>query len=177
MRYALFIALAFLAFGCDRKPAPSAAGSASIGPVLPSAPVASASASVPAFTKPPTTARVIAWFMHSKIPIATSDIAMVDEKTDSNKLLGRPHQYTEKAMWKDARTGETGEPSLETGGTVELFANEEDAKTRFDYVDKLSATPMLAEYHYLRGPVLVRLSKDLSPSQAKEYEAALAVMP
>lgn len=37
-------------------------------------------------------------------------------------------------------------------------------------------TPILAEYDYVAGGVLVRVSKQLTPTQAKEYETALAAI-
>jgi hypothetical protein len=34
------------------------------------------------------------------------------------------------------------------------------------------SAPLFAEYDYANGPILVRVSKLLTPDQAKEYEAA-----
>ena len=33
--------------------------------------------------------------------------------------------------------------------------------------------PLFAEYHYRRGRVFLRLSKELTPAQAHKYESAL----
>lgn len=101
-----------------------------------------------------------------------------DETSDPNKLLGRPHQYTAKAVWTDSRSGETGEPGTDTGGTVEIFATPEDCDKRAKYVDSVtSAVSALSEYDYKKPFVLVRLTHKLAPSQAKEYEAALNALP
>lgn len=60
------------------------------------------------------------------------------------------------------------------GGSVEVFANEQDAKNRFDYVSNIAkAGGMFSEYDFRDGNVLLRLSHDLTPSQEKAYEAAI----
>jgi hypothetical protein len=175
-----FPAILIVLLACDHKPA-DPAPTTSIAPQTPASVVASAASAASAatmFSKPPTVAHVLAWFMHEKLPISANDIAEFNEDTDKNKLLGRPHQYTAKGVWRDPRTGEEGEPDLGTGGTVEIFDSEADATTRFDYVEKITASsPLLTEYHYRRGTVLVRVSSKLKPSQAKEYETALQKLP
>jgi hypothetical protein len=53
------------------------------------------------------------------------------------------------------------------------------AKARSDYIQGvLKAAPMLGtEYHYLAGPVLVRLSGKLKPSVATTFATAVAALP
>jgi hypothetical protein len=42
------------------------------------------------------------------------------------------------------------------------------------YVSSLTeGNPLFAEYHYRRGRVFLRLSKELTPAQAHKYQAAL----
>ncbi|MFD5250411.1 hypothetical protein ACFWIW_38090 [Amycolatopsis sp. NPDC058340] len=43
-----------------------------------------------------------------------------------------------------------------------------------DFIQSVAKNlPAAGEYDYLKGPVLVRVSRFLTPNQAKEYEAAL----
>jgi hypothetical protein len=113
-----------------------------------------------------------------KISTAEPGVVFTAE-TDPNKLLGRPNGYLSKATFTDARIPSDGlaaEPgSVAAGGSVEVFADEDRAVSRKDYVDGIGqAAPALAnEYSYLDGPVLVRVSGQLTPSQAAEYEAAV----
>ena len=109
----------------------------------------------------------------ARLPIA--DVTTLTAESDENKLLGRPGQYVSKAVFFDSRypkgSGEFEEPE----NTVETFASDADAKSRRDYVAKVTeGMPMLMQYQILRGRTLVRLNKALSPDQAKEYEMALA---
>ncbi|MEU3298141.1 hypothetical protein ABZ722_38335 [Streptomyces longwoodensis] len=79
----------------------------------------------------------------------------------------------------DSRIAASDTQGLDTddslrGGAVEVFGSAEDAKARSKYIQSVTKSmPMLAEYHYLDGPVLVRVSHYLTPQQAGEYEAAL----
>ncbi|MFE5757542.1 hypothetical protein ACFQ7M_19395 [Streptomyces massasporeus] len=60
------------------------------------------------------------------------------------------------------------------GGAVEAFDSAADAKARADYIESVTkGMPALTEYRYLSGPVLVRVSRHLTPDQAAEYEAAV----
>lgn len=61
-----------------------------------------------------------------------------------------------------------------------MFADDVDAQLRSDYMQKsLQGLGPVAgtEYHYLGGPILVRLTGELPPSVAAEYEAAVASPP
>ena len=101
-----------------------------------------------------------------------SGIVVYTEDTDTNKLLGRPNQYTSKVNFADTRTEQLSKDNP-TGGSVEVFANPQDAKTRWTYVDEISkSSPMFTQYLYLNGNVLLRIDGALTPSQAKEYETA-----
>lgn len=98
------------------------------------------------------------------------------EESDSNHLLGRPHQYTAKVNWRDGRLEgqDDVEPGTGSGGSVEIFTTEQDATTRREYIDGIGAKMgALSEYDYQRGVILVRASHLLTPTQAKLYEAAL----
>lgn len=110
----------------------------------------------------------------AKAGLPIENIAVLDEKTDSNNLLGRPGQYTSKVELFDHRHPKPAQGD-EGWATVEVFATPEDAKQRRDYIAKMTdGVPVLLQYQVLRGKVLLRLDKVALPSEVKEYEAGLA---
>jgi hypothetical protein len=106
--------------------------------------------------------------------LSSAGIQIVDEAsftdaTDTNTLLGRPHQYIAKAVWRDPSIAGGGEAGVDTGGTIEVFLNSTDLQTRYDYIDGItSSNAMFAEYHYQNPPAFIRLSKVYLPSQAQK---------
>ncbi len=100
----------------------------------------------------------------------------ITEDNDPNNLLGRPNGYVAATVIKDSRLADCGDDiGVDCGATVEEWPDAEAAKTRADYIAALQKdSPMLgSEYHYLDGPVLIRVSGELKPSEAKEYEAVV----
>jgi hypothetical protein len=101
------------------------------------------------------------------------------EANDPNKLLGRPNGYTSKASFTDQRVDASAvagakEGDLKLGGSVEVFEDAGQAEQRADYIQEIGKRmSMLSEYSYVAGPVLVRVSKELTPTQAAEFETAL----
>jgi hypothetical protein len=81
----------------------------------------------------------------------------------------------EEAAFRDNRIKDVSDPTeIDAGGGVEVAANSDDAKKRAEYVSSLTeGNPLFAEYHYRRGRVFLRLSKELTPAQAHKYQAAL----
>lgn len=99
----------------------------------------------------------------------TADVVSYTDATDTNTLLGRPHQYIAKAAWRDPSIAAQGEPSVDTGGSIEVFLTLSDLQARYTYIDAItSASSMFAEYHYQNAPAFLRLSKAYLPSQAKK---------
>lgn len=103
-------------------------------------------------------------------------------ETDQNKLLGRPNQYTSKVNFKDTRIPDSGNQGVDIsvgdGGSIEAFANQADAQKRFQYLQSISSSSSLfAEYEYLDGVAILRLSHQLTPDQAKAYEVAFKSLP
>ena len=102
-----------------------------------------------------------------------------DASTDPNKLLGRLGQYTSKVNFLDKRLGGSqgaslGEINIGQEGSVEVFANEEEARKRTEYMRSITErSALVTEYGYLRGLVYLRLPRGLTPEQAKQYERAL----
>lgn len=101
------------------------------------------------------------------------------EADDPNKLMGRPGGYTSKTAFydsrisKDAALGERDDAIIR-GGSVEVFESAELATKRYEYVKAIAeSSSLFTEYDYVSGTALLRVSKELTPSQAREYEAAL----
>jgi hypothetical protein len=103
------------------------------------------------------------------LPIAS--VTVFDAASDPNGLLGRPGQYTSKANWTDSKLGV--DLQADNNGTVEVFATEADAKARKEYVDAISKDmPLVGYYTYRSGVYVLRITFDVTPDQAKQYEAA-----
>ncbi|MFC5061110.1 hypothetical protein [Actinomycetospora atypica] len=127
---------------------------------------------------PPKTAQQVVTDLAAKISTAKPG-QVITAQNDPNKLLGRPSQYTSAAVFTDSRVPEENQNpdqlSADNGGKVEVFASEDEAKARHDYIQALAKqTPIAAEYDYLSGTVLVRVTKNLDPDAAKQYQDALA---
>lgn len=99
----------------------------------------------------------------------------ITEDNDPNDMIGRPNGYDAAVVIYDERA-ECADLGVDCGATVEEFASEGDAQQRSDYIQGLlDAAPLLgAEYHYLNGGLLLRVSGELPPSAADEYEAAFS---
>jgi hypothetical protein len=103
----------------------------------------------------------------------------VTAANDPNHLLGRPNQYTSKVTFTDSRIKAsdvegTERGDVERGGAVEVFGSPSDAQIRAKYIqDVTKSMPALAEYDYVHGTVLVRVSHYLTPSQAGQYKTAV----
>ena len=95
-----------------------------------------------------------------------------DEATDPNDLLGRPNAYTQKVNWDDQRLKPSSSDPY-NAGTIEVFSNPEDAKSRKEYIDKLGqASSLFGWYSFLEGNYLLRVAYDFTPEQARVYETA-----
>lgn len=98
---------------------------------------------------------------------------------DLNKLLGRPGQYTSKVAFKDthvklAYVNHSGaDIAVSDGGSIEVCSTLTDAQNRFKYIQTISkSSSMFAEYEYIDGNAILRVSSQLDPAQAKAYETA-----
>lgn len=104
----------------------------------------------------------------------------VTAANDGNHLLGRPGQYTSRVTFADSRIAKSDTDGFhkgdtELGGSVEVCANEADAAARAKYIQAVTRSiPALAEYDFVRGTVVVRVSHFLTPAQAADYKAATA---
>ncbi len=96
--------------------------------------------------------------------------------TDPNHLLGRPGGYSSKTAFTDPRVkasdveGERKD-AIDRGGSVEVFPDTAGAQARAKMGAAISKSmPSLAEYDYVHGTVLVRVSHLLTPDQAAAYK-------
>lgn len=105
---------------------------------------------------------------------AVTKVVKITEANDPNDLIGRPNGYSAATVYHDERLKCSKPTEVECGAKLEVFDSADAAQKRSDYIQGiLEDAPMLgSEYHYLAGSSLLRVSGDLKPSQAKEYEAA-----
>lgn len=102
-------------------------------------------------------------------------IVVFDEESDPNGNLGRPGNYIGKADFEDTRVESFGETL--SGGTIEVFSSKSDCNDRYKYLSNFLDADMgalgLNQYMYKYDFVIFRVSFDLTPEQASEYEAAM----
>ncbi|MGW3914209.1 hypothetical protein ACWEBX_22175 [Streptomyces sp. NPDC005070] len=125
------------------------------------------------------TARAAFQALSTRVGTATLT-GTVTAENDPNHLLGRPDEYTSKVTfsdsWVQASQVTGADPgAVERGGAIEVFADASDARARADYLRGIAeSSPAFAEYDYVHGSVLVRVSRYLTPKQAAQYESAAA---
>jgi hypothetical protein len=125
----------------------------------------------------PLTAEQVTLQLTKQVPTSTlTNVYTAD--TDPNKLLGRPGGYLSKTAFTDSRVQPsllgTNADSLGHGGSVEVFADEDAATARRNYLQEIGKrAPLFTEYDYQNGPALLRISRQLTPAQAAGYESAL----
>lgn len=106
----------------------------------------------------------------------------VTAANDPNHLLGRPGQYTSKVTFTDIRikaadVTDSTKGSVDLGGAIEVFTDPATAEARAKYIEAVTKSmSALAEYDYVHGTVLVRVSHYLTPAQAAGYKSAAAGM-
>jgi hypothetical protein len=121
-------------------------------------------------------------FKQAGLPIGRA--VNISAENDSNQLLGRPGQYTAKWKFEDSRISTVAPVAtyvdlveaitVDQGGSIEVFANDADAKRRADYVQSITTSvAFLSEYSWQVENVFLRVGKALTPTQAAEYERIL----
>lgn len=101
------------------------------------------------------------------------EVVTITEDNDPNDLIGRPNGYESAAIVYDSEVP-CDEIGSACGVVVEVFADEEAARNRADYIQGiLSNAPIFGtEWNYVKGPVLVRITGGLKPSTAEQYAEA-----
>lgn len=119
--------------------------------------------------------QIVLAFQAAGLPVA--HIQVCTAENDPNHLMGRPNQYISKANFADTRIEQFDVEANPTGGCIEIFENNADAKARYDYVEAVSGSAsVFSMYLYLYENVLLRIDGQLTPEQAKEYNAVFEQM-
>lgn len=154
----------------------TASSSASATPSATATITVTATATASPTATPTGDATAVAELLKSRIPSITK-VTTVTAALDSNKLLGRPGQYT-SAAWITDNRGQAGATGIDGGAVVEIFATAADAKARSDYIQatlKSLGPSAGTEWHHLSGPTLLRVSGKLPPAANDEYTKAFAL--
>ncbi|MEU1077061.1 MULTISPECIES: hypothetical protein [unclassified Streptomyces] len=127
-------------------------------------------------------AGVVFTSLAAKIPTAKRG-ATVTAENDPNHLLGRPGQYTSKITFTDTRIKKADTEGLDAGdvsrgGAIETFTTPDEAQARTKYIQTvIKGMPALAEYDYVHGASVIRVSHLLTPAQAGEYQKVAGGLP
>ena len=121
-------------------------------------------------TRQLTAAGLVQAFIDAGLPLI--HVIEYTSATDPNSLLGRPGEYTEKINWYDERYFEDWMDDESPNLTVEVFRNREEMERRRDHIQSLQeAMPILGgQYFFYSDTMLLRLSFDLTPESAAQYE-------
>jgi len=144
------------------------------GTTAPATPAAARPAGTPPAPATLTATTVTSTLEHAVPGLRT--ITTYTAASDPNHLLGRPGGYSSKTAFADPRvraadvTGEDRD-AIARGGSVEVFPTAAGAKARAAMGAKISESmPALAEYDFVHGRVLIRVSNLLTPTQAAAYK-------
>lgn len=111
----------------------------------------------------------------------------VTEDMDPNGQLGKQGGYTATVYFMsdlvdqsrvfvntiDATGNEVIDKGTEGGGAVEVYANEEDAVRRDQYLSSFDGTIFSSGSHHVYGTCVIRTSDELTASQQKELEESI----
>lgn len=113
----------------------------------------------------------------SKVPNVV-DISAVTEDNDPNGKLNKAGGYTAQVYFTSDLVNQGSvigstviEKGTDGGGSIEVYANVEDAEKRNDYLATFDGSLFASGSHTVIGTVLVRTSDELTASQQKEMEA------
>ena len=105
------------------------------------------------------------------------NISAVTEDNDPNGNLNKAHSYTAAVYFSHKNvnqkkvSGKTViEKGTDCGGCVEVYATEEDAKKRDEYLGAFDGTILASGSHIVIGTVVVRTSDKMKASQQKKVE-------
>lgn len=116
-----------------------------------------------------------------------SDICIVTEDHDPNGKLNKQGGYTgalffvnknidttyyqehwdDKEM-KTVKSNDACDMGTVAGGSIEIYANESDAKKRNLYLEQMDAI-ISGGYHEIKGTLVIRISNDLTASEQKDF--------
>ena len=104
-------------------------------------------------------------------------VVTITEDNDPNNKIGRPNGYVSAAVIYDSGVVDCGDDlGVDCGATVEVWPSADAAKERSEYIQGLQKnSPILGtEYNYLNGAALLRVSGNIKPTVAEEYESAFS---
>lgn len=112
-----------------------------------------------------------------------TDIAAATEDNDPNGHLGKPGWYTAQIYFaydlvdpSDLWGTTVMENGTSGGGSIEVYATEEDAINRDTYLASFDGGVLTSGSHTVVGTVIVRTSDNLTFSQQKELESAIIAL-
>ncbi len=101
----------------------------------------------------------------------------VTEENDPNGQLNKAGGYTATVYFSsdsinqsDVYGSDLIEKGTAAGGAIEVYANEEDAKKREDYLASFDGSILSSGSHTIIGTVLIRTSPELSATKQKDLE-------
>lgn len=110
-------------------------------------------------------------FQKEGLPIG--NIIEYQAENDPNGLLGKEHEYIQKVDFEDTTLEDQRNAIGLIGGTIEIFANINDANIRYTYLDTIIHSSNSDDYLFLYNHVLVRLDGAMSQEHAHQYESVL----
>ena len=106
------------------------------------------------------------------------DISAVTEDNDPNGNLNKAGGYTAQIYFSSDLVNQSEvygtyikEKGTDAGGSIEVYANVEDATTRNEYLASFDGGIFASGSHTVVGTVLVRTSDELTASQQQTLEA------
>ena len=105
-------------------------------------------------------------------------IEIVTEENDPNGNLGKQGGYTGALFFIydliDNPNNETPtEAGTSGGGSIEIYANVEDAEARNTYLGAFDGTIFASGSHVVLGTMVIRTSNDLTASEQQTLESAI----
>lgn len=104
-----------------------------------------------------------------------TNYAAVTEEHDPNNLLHKQGGYTSMVYFEsslvDQRffdTTDVIDKGTVCGGSIEVYADEQTAKKRDDYLSTFDGTIFASGSHEVVGTIVIRISNELNATQQKE---------
>ena len=115
------------------------------------------------------------------LPNDIYEIRAATEDHDPNNMLHKAGGYTSAVFFRSWLIGEDSlffyddllEVGTQVGGGVEVFATEEEAQSRNDYLGAFDGTFLRPGSHTVLGTIVIRTSDELTASQQSDLEAKI----
>jgi hypothetical protein len=104
------------------------------------------------------------------LPASVSAVYTAD--TDPNHELGRQGWYSSKVAMQDNRLpkADPSQDSVKGGASIECYPDATGAQARYQFLKGLQGGLLGDGYDYLSGECLLRVTSDLNPTQAAQYQ-------